>query len=124
MEELKLEKLKSILNKDEIRRLEKAAREKNKVKLADWAKQFEEQISQYYEKYFQEELGKSIDNFILTIIYVLHFNELTKFGSKRIDNFMADLLETIDMFRRGEAMPDDYREQLKKDGIIVKGNKD
>lgn len=125
MKEFESKKLKSILNRDEIRRLEKAAKDKNKLKLADWAKQFEEQIAQYYEKYFEdvfeERLLQSIDNFILTIVYTLHFNEATKFGGKRIDSFMKDLLETIDMFRRGEAEPEDYKKQLKEDGIIVKG---
>lgn len=116
-----MEKLDSILNKNEIRRLEKAAKDKNKDKLMEWAMQFEEQIAKHYEDYFKEELGISIDNFILTIVYTLHFNEVTKFGNKRISDFMGDLLETIDMFRRGEAVPDDYREQLKKEGINVKG---
>lgn len=120
-----MSKLKSLLNRDEIRRLEKAAKDKNKIKLATWAAQFENQISEYYRKDFEEkykeELAQSIDNFILTIVYTLHFNEVTKFGGKRIDNFMKDLLETIDMFRRGEAEPEDYRKQLKEDGIIVKG---
>ena len=37
---------------------------------------------------------------------------------------MEDLLETIDMFRRGEAVPADYRKQLKEDGINVKGRDD
>lgn len=117
-----MDKIESIINREEIRRLEKAAREKNKQKLFDWAKQFEEQIAKYYEDYFKKELGNSIDNFILTIVYTLHFNESTNFGGKRIDSFMKDLLETIDMFRRGEAVPDDYREQLKKDKIYVKGS--
>ncbi len=116
-----MEKPNSIFDRNELRRLEKAAKDKNKMKLAEWAYQFEEQISKHYEQYFQEELGKSIDNFILTIVYTLHFNENTKFGNKRIADFMDDLLETIDMFRREEAVPEDYRKQLKEDGIIVEG---
>ncbi len=117
-----MDKIESIINKSELRRLTKAARENDKQKLVDWALQFEEQIAKYYEDYFKKELGNSIDNFILTIVYTLHFNESTNFGAKRIDGFMKDLLETIDMFRRGEAVPDDYREQLKKDKIYVKGS--
>ena len=54
----------------------------------------------------------------------MRYNECTQFGGKRIDSFMDDLLETIDMFRRGEAVPNDYREQLKKDKIYVKGRDD
>ena len=117
-----MDKLDSIINRSELKRLEKAAKDKNKDKLMEWAVQFEEQIMKYYEDYFKKELGNSIDNFILTIVYTLHFNESTNFGPKRIDGFMKDLLETIDMFRRGEAVPDDYRKQLEKDRIYVKGN--
>ena len=114
----------SIINGNELRRLEKAARDKDRNKLIDWAKQFEYQLSQEYEKKVIEELAESIDNFIVTIVYTLHFNESTKFGKKRIADFMDDLLETIDMFRRGEANPDTYREELQRDGITVKGSKD
>ena len=49
-----MSKLKSLLNRDEIRRLEKAAKDKNKIKLATWAAQFEDQISEYYRKDFEE----------------------------------------------------------------------
>lgn len=115
------EKIRSLFSREELRRLEKAAKDKNKKKLSEWAKQFEEQIDFQYQIKFKEELKEFIDILILVVVYTLHFNESTKFGGKRIDSFMKDLFETIDMFRRGEAVPDDYREQLKKDGITVKG---
>lgn len=119
-----LEKMVSLLDKNEMRRLQKAAKDKNMNKLYDWASQLEYQLSQQYEKVFEEELVDSLDNFILTIVYTLHFNESTRFGSKRIKSFMDDLLETIDMFKRGEAKPADYRKQLKEDGIVVNGKDD
>ena len=114
----------SLLDKNEMRRLQKAARDKNMDKIFDWARQLEIQLSQQYERSFQDELEDSIDTFILTIVYTLHFNQSTKFGKKRIGDFMDDLLETIDMFRRGEASPEDYKKQLKEDGIIYKGRDD
>lgn len=110
---------KSLINRDELRRLEKAARDKDKRKLVDWSVQFEEQLRQEYNREYQRELSDSIDVFILTIIYTLHFNEKTKFGNKRIKDFTDDLFETVDMFRRGEAVPDDYRKQLAEDKIYV-----
>lgn len=113
------DKLESLINKDEIRRLERAARDKNKEKLVDWATQFEEQMRAEYEREYKKELGTSIDNFILTVVYTLHFNEATKFGNKRIKSFVNDLFETVDMFRRGEAVPDDYRKELAEDKIYV-----
>ena len=116
--------IESLFNRSELRRLEKAAREKDKMKLAEWAAQFEEQMRQEYEKKYQEEMGETIDNFILTIIYVLHYNESTRFGRKRLDSFMSDLLATVDNFNNKTYNPEDYRKELAEDGIIVvkKGN--
>ena len=115
-----MEEIKSLLTREEIRRFQKAAREGDKEHLKDWMKRFEYQIHQQYEKWYQHQLSESIDNFILTIIYTLHFNEKTKFGNNRITDFMEDLYETVDMFRRGEAKPEDYKQQLIEEGIIVK----
>ena len=112
---------KTLITKKELKRLKKALADKNENKILDWAMQFECQVEQKYQRIYKEELDTSIDNFILTIVYTLRYNESTQFGGKRIDSFMKDLLETIDMFRRGEAVPNDYREQLKKDKIYVKG---
>lgn len=111
--------IESLFTRAEMRRLEKAAREKDKMVLAEWAGQFEEQMRKEYERKFQEELADSIDNFILTIIYVLHYNESTKFGRKRLDSFMSDLLATIDNFNNKTYNPEDYRKELAEDGIIV-----
>lgn len=113
------DKLKSLINRDEIRRLEKAAKDKDKMKLAEWAMQFEEQLHTLYEKDYKEHLEEAIDNFILAIVFTLHFNEKTKFGGKRLDDFMEDLLATIDNFGDGSYNPDEYREMLLKDGIKV-----
>ena len=111
--------IESLFTRAEIRRLELAARDKNKIKLAEWAGQFEEQVRMEYEKKFQEELADSIDNFILTIVYVLHYNESTRFGKKRLDSFMQDLLATVDNFNNKTYSPEDYRKELAEDGIIV-----
>lgn len=115
-----LEGILSLLDKNEMRRLQKAAKDKNMDKIYDWARQLEIQLLQRYERNFEKELAASIDNFIITIVYTLHFHESTKFGNKRIEEFMRDLLETVDMFKRGEAVPEDYQKALKEEGIIVK----
>lgn len=115
---------KKIVDMNEIRRLQKAARDKNINHLVDWFTQFDEQLRGEYNRAFEAELGDAIDNFILTIVYTLHFNECTKFGNKRINDFMEDLFETIDMFRRGEAVPDDYKKHLESEGIkIIRSDK-
>lgn len=117
-------KIKEMFNRDELRRLEKAAKDKNKTKLIDWANQFEDQLRQEYENAFKQELSDAIDNFVLTIVYTLHFNEKTKFGNARIKDFMDDLFSTIDLYRTEEYKPEEYRKILADDGIIVKKNKE
>lgn len=120
----KLEGMLSLLDKNELRRLQKAAKDKNVEKLYDWARGLELQLCQQYERAFEDELADSLDNFIITIVYTLHFHDSTRFGNKRIKEFMRDLFETIDMFKRGEAKPEDYQKALAEDGIIVKRKDD
>lgn len=121
------EQFKSLLDRNEIRRLQLAARDKDLRKLSDWATQFEESIRRefdlIYKKNMEEELGNMIDIMFLTIIYTLHFNESTMFGNKRIHGFMDDLIATIDNFNDGSYNPDEYRKILLKDGIDVLSNK-
>ena len=112
---------KTLITKEELKRLKKALKDKNEKKILDWAMEFECQVEQKYQRIYKDELDLSINNFILTIVYTLRYNESTRFGGKGISGFMKDLLETIDMFRRGEAKPSDYRKQLKEDGITVTG---
>jgi hypothetical protein len=85
--------------------------------------QAERLIRQECEKEYKEELGKAIDTFILTIVYTLHYNEKTKFGNERIQDFMQDLLATIDNFTDGSYSPEEYREQLEKEGIKIINHK-
>ena len=118
------ENIKRLFDKNELRRLEKASKEKDKRKLIEWGLQFEDTIRQEYEKDFEETVQKelllSIDNFITAIIYTLHFNEKCKFGGKRIDDFMEDLIATVDNFSNGSYNPEEYKQILKKDGIEIK----
>lgn len=112
---------KNIFSKEEIRRLEKAAREKNKMKLMEWGIQFENQVKENFEKEynraFKEDLGNSIDILLLAIAYTLHFNEKTKFGRDRLCDFMEDMFVTVDMFRTGEYNPENYKKELEQYGI-------
>lgn len=117
-------KIKEIVNRNELRRLERAAREKDKKHLLEWAKQFEDQIRQEYENAFQKELSEAIDNFCLAIAYALHFSEKTKFGEKRIKEFLDDVFISIDMFRTGEYDPEEYKQQLIDSGINIFSKKE
>ena len=72
--EISFNKIRDLLDRNELHRLKKAARENDIGKLADWANQFQEQLKVQYEKAFQEELNGAIDVFVLTIAYTLHFS--------------------------------------------------
>lgn len=109
----------SLIDRNELRRLQKAAREKDLRKLAEWSGQLEEQMRQEYNKAFEQELSDAIENFCVAIVYTLHFNEQTKYGNKRINDFMDDLFTTIDLFRTKEYNPEDYKQQLKDDNITI-----
>ena len=117
--------IESLFNRSELRRLEKAAREKDKMKLAEWAAQFEETMNNRYEKQFKDQLADMIDLMLLTIVYTLHYNESTKFGNARIKSFVDDLVATVDNFNTGAYNPEDYKKQLQEDGIkIIKKKRD
>ena len=107
------------LVRDELRRLQKAARDNDRKKLLEWGNQFEDQIRQEYENAFKKEVADAVDNFFVAIVYTLHFNEHTKFGPKRLNSFVDDLFVTIDLFRTKEYNPEEYKEQLRKDGIHI-----
>ena len=83
---------KTLITKEELKRLKRALKDKNENKILDWAREFECQVEQKYTRIYKEELDMAVDNFILTIVYTLRYNECTNFGGKRIDSFMKDLL--------------------------------
>lgn len=109
--------MRNLLDRNELRRLEKAAREKDKKHLMEWAVAYEDMLRREYEKAYEDEIQNAIDNFLVAIVYTLHFNEKTKFGPKKLADFMEDLMVTVDMYRMGEYKPDEYLEELKKCGV-------
>ena len=117
--EIKIEigKIEELVNPNELRRLEKAAKDKNKMKLAEWAGQFEQQVINLYEKKYQKVLGTAIDSFFVALVYTLHFNENCKFGDKRVRDFMQDLVATVQGFEDGQYSPEEYREILKSEKV-------
>lgn len=114
---VEMKKIRELVNRDEIRRLEKAAKDKDKKKLAEWAGQFEQQVINLYEQKYHKTIAKSIDSFIVAIIYTLHFNENCKFGDKRVKDFMQDLTATVQGFEDGQYSPEEYIEILKKEKV-------
>ena len=115
------------MDKEEFKRLQraenKAFKRKSKEALYDWGIQFEEcinnKLNEMYEKKFKKELSYSIDCFVIAIMFTLHFGEKTKFGSKRLNEIMKDINTTVDMFRTGEYSPQEYKQMLLNDNIIL-----
>lgn len=112
------------MNKDEFNRLDRAKQKADKKKsqqpLYDWAIQLEQQLSdktkKFYEERYEEHMRISIEWYLIAMMYVLHFNEKTKFGAKRLQDVMNDIQATAVLFGK-EYSADDYIQQLKDDGI-------
>lgn len=113
----------SLLGREEIRRLQKAARDNNKQKLTDWVYQFEGQIDtlirKSYEQHYEDEIANSVSNFLTAVAYTAYFSEENYVDKNNIADYMADLFVTVDMFRTGEYTPQEYREELAKCGITI-----
>lgn len=113
----------SLLSREEIRRLQKAARDNNKQKLTDWVYQFEGQIDtlirKSYEQHYEDEIANSVSNFLTAVAYTAYFSEENYVDKNNIADYMADLFVTVDMFRTGEYTPQEYREELEKCGVTI-----
>jgi len=113
----------SLVSREEIRRLEKAAREKDKTKLIDWIRSFESQLDNKYrhdyEKAYQLEVNNTIQNTFSAIVYALYFSEENYIDKENIADFMADLFVTLDMFRTGEYTPQEYKDILAKERVSI-----
>lgn len=72
-----------------------------------------------FEGAYKDELDSSVQNFITAIAYTLHYNEDVHLQHDELASFMDDLFVSVELFRKGEYNPDDYREQLKEDGIMI-----
>lgn len=116
------------MDKDEFNRLDRAKKKADKKNsqepLREWALQLEQQLAdktkKFYDDLFEKKMTECIDWYLTAIAYTLHFNEKTKFGAKRIQDVMNDLQATIELFSSREYTAEDYKKQLKEDGIILR----
>lgn len=113
----------SLVNRSEIRRLQKSAREADTKHLREWMMSYENRLNemyrQDYNKAYEDEVQLAIENFITAIAYTLHFSEETNFNKDKMLSFMDDLMVTVNLFKTGEYKPQDYKDELAKDGIII-----
>ena len=109
------------VNRDDIRRLEKAAKDKDKRKLMDWASAFEFAISseiyREYDKAFRDQLANSLDLFILTFMYTLATDGNVTIKKNKAEYLLDTLMKNFDKFRTEEYKPEDYLGRLKSLGV-------
>lgn len=74
-------------------------------------------IRKDFEKAYQDEIENSVSNFLIAIWYTLHYNEEVHLNRDELASFMDDLYVSVDLFRKGEYKPDDYKQQMEEDGI-------
>lgn len=95
-----------------------------KQAINEWAKEYEKTvISEYrreFEQLFEDNLGKSINHYLIAIAFVLHFGEATKFGAKRLGSVLRDIQETVDLLGRKKYTAEEYLQMLKDDKIDIK----
>lgn len=116
------------MDKEEFKRLERAKQKADKKKsqqpLYDWAIQLEQQLSdktkKFYEDLFNKKMKQSIEWYQIAMIYTLHFNEKCNFGQEILQDITNDLEATVELFGNREYTAEDYLQQLKDDGIILR----
>lgn len=107
------------LSRDEFRNIKGLSKEQMEKWLQGYYNVTYNSLRKEFESAYKDELDSSIQNFITAIAYTLHYNEDVHLQHDELTSFMDDLFVSVEMFRKGEYNPDDYREQLKGDGIEI-----
>ena len=107
------------LNRDEFRNLKSFSREQMEKWLQGYYNITYNSLRKEFNDAYKDELDSSVQNFITAIAYTLHYNEDVHLQHDELNSFMEDLFVSVEMFRKGEYRPEEYREQLKEDGIVI-----
>ena len=107
------------LNRDEFRNLKSFSREQMEKWLQGYYNMTYNSLRKEFNDAYKDELDSSVQNFITAIAYTLHYNEDVHLQHDELNSFMEDLFVSVEMFRKGEYNPEDYREQLREDGIEI-----
>ena len=107
------------LSRDEFRNLKSFSKEQMERWLQGYYNITYNSLRKEFNDAYKDELDSSVQNFITAIAYTLHFNEDIHLQHDELASFMDDLFVSVEMFRKGEYNPDDYREQLREDGIEI-----
>lgn len=115
MEESRIMKL----NRDEYRTIKSMSKEQMEKWLYNRNVTTYNALRKEFEDAYKDELDSSVQNFITAIAYTLHFNDDIHLQNDELASFMDDLFVSVDMFRKGEYRPEEYRDQLRADGIEI-----
>lgn len=107
------------LSRDEYRRLKGYSKEEMEKYLQLYYNSMYNALRKEFNDNYKDELDSSVQNFITAIAYTLHYNEDVSLQHDELNSFMEDLFVSVEMFRKGEYNPEDYREQLREDGIEI-----
>lgn len=113
-----------MITKEDVRRLEKAAREKNKAHLSEFLKQYEYQIAETYriayEKKYEDMTNQFAAVFDIVFWYTLIFSEDCWVSKEKLEGFISDFNVTYAMVGKGELTEKQMREDLQKEGVNIK----
>lgn len=115
MEESRIMKL----NRDEYRTIKGMSKEQMEKWLYNRNVTMYNALRKEFNDAYKDELDSSVQNFITAIAYTLHFNDDVHLQNDELASFMDDLFVSVDMFRKGEYRPEEYRDQLREDGIEI-----
>ena len=107
------------LSRDEFRSIKNMSKEQMERWLQGYYNVTYNSLRKEFEDAYKDELDSSVQNFITAIAYTLHFNDDTHLQNDELASFMDDLFVSVDMFRKGEYKPEEYRDQLREDGIEI-----
>ena len=107
------------LSREEFRNLKSFSREQMEKWLQGYYNVTYNSLRKEFNDAYKDELDSSVQNFITAIAYTLHYNDDTNLQHDELNSFMEDLFVSVEMFRKGEYKPEEYKEQLKEDGIVI-----
>lgn len=107
------------LSRDEFRRIKSYSKEEMERWIQAQYNITYNALRKEFNDNYKDELDSSVQNFITAIAYTLHYCEDTNLKNDELNSFMEDLFVSVELFRKGEYNPEDYREQLREDGIEI-----
>lgn len=108
-----------MLSRDEYRKIKGMSKDEMSRWLDYHNMMINNSIRKEYNEAYKDELDSSVQNFITAIAYTLHYNDDVHLQHDELNSFMEDLFVSVELFRKGEYNPEEYREQLREDGIEI-----